>query len=318
MQITTVLRDLNDQQLSRAIRRLAVLLAILAVAFVAFYAFDRWRAPATPIIDQKVASLEQAVRDTPNDLVVRGQLADTYVQLGRYEEAITQYDQILATGQEQEPALFGRAAAYLGLDRLDESIADYLAVVEIARDGEMANVDPTLESAYYNLGLIALRQDRPTDAVTYLESALQINRADADALFLAGQAYTLTGALDRAELALRRAVQFVPIGWAEPYAAMVTLFTDAGRPAMAEWASAMADLAGGHPELAEPRLMAIKDADAALDVAIGLGLLYETTGDTTAAATWYAAALDLDPANAAAALGLGRVGGRPVASGAAQ
>ena len=49
---------------------------------------------------------------------------------------------------------------------------------------------------------------------------------------------------------------------------------------MAEWAGAMADLAAGKPELAEPRLLAIVDGDAAVDAAIGLGLLYETRGDT--------------------------------------
>lgn len=316
MQLNSVLRDLNDQQLNRAIRRLAILLAITAIAFIAFYAFDRWRAPSTPIIDQKVAALEQGVRDKPNDLATRGQLADTYVQQGRYAEAIVQYDLIIATGQERELAHFGRAAAYLGLDRLDEAAADYLVVVEIAKTGEMANVDPTLESAYYNLGLIALRQDRAAEAVTYLESALRIKRSDADALYLIGQAYTKTGALDRAELALRRAVAFVPIGWPEPYAALATMFTTGNRPAMAEWASAMADVAAGQPALAEPRLLAITGGDAALDAAIGLGLLYETTGDTAAAATWYAKALAIDPDNDAATLGIGRVGGLPAASGA--
>ena len=318
MQLTSVLRDLNDQQLNRAIRRLAILLTITAIAFVAFYAFDRWRAPSTPIIDQKVAALEQSVRENPNDIATRGQLADTYVQKGRFEDAIVQYDLIIASGQERELAHFGRAAAYMGVGRLDEAAADYLVVVEIAKGGEMANVDPTLESAYYNLGLIALQQSRATDAVTYLESALRIKRSDADALYLIGQAYTQTGALDRAELALRRAVAFVPIGWPEPYTALATMFTTANRPAMAEWASAMADVAAGKPALAEPRLLAIAEGDAALDAAIGLGLLYETTGDAAAAATWYAKALAIDPTTDAAKLGIGRVGGLPAATGATQ
>jgi tetratricopeptide (TPR) repeat protein len=318
MQLTSALRGLTDQQLSRAIRRVAIILAVAAIAFIAFYAIDRWRAPATPIPAQQVTSLEQAVRDNPNDLVTRGKLADTYVQQGRFADALVQYDQIIATGQEIEAAKFGRAAAYMGLDRLDDALADYQAVVDIAKGGEMANVDPTLESAYYNLGLIALRQDRAADAVTYLESALRINRSDADALYQIGQAYTQTGKLDRAELALRRAVQFVPIGWAEPYTALATMFTQANKPAMAEWAGAMADVAAGKPELAEPRLLAIADSDAKLDVAIGLGLLYETAGNTASAAQWYAKALAIEPTNDAAMLGIGRVGGLPAATGAAQ
>jgi tetratricopeptide (TPR) repeat protein len=179
----------------------------------------------------------------------------------------------------------------------------------------MANVDPTLESAYYNLGLIALQQSRPADAVTFLESALRIKGSDADALYLIGRAYAATGATQRAEIALRRAVSFVPIGWPEPYTALAEAFTAAGRSAEAEWAAAMADVAAGKPEVAEPRLLAIADSAAAIDVAIGLGLLYETKGDTAKAATWYAAALQDDPDNDAARLGLGRVGGAPAATG---
>lgn len=316
MQINSVLRDLDDQKLNRYIRALALILVAGTIAFVAFYVIDRWRMPSTPIIDQQVAALEQSVRANPNDIAARGQLADTYVKKGRFEDAISQYDQILATGTAVELARFGRAAAYMGLGRLDDAAADYLAVVEIAKGGEMANVDPTLESAYYNLGLISLQQGKAADAVTYLESALRIKRSDADALYLIGQAYTQTGAMDRAELALRRAVSFVPIGWSEPYVALAEAFTAAGRPVMAEWASAMVDVAGGKPDLAEPRLLAIAESEAALDVAIGLGLLYETKGELTKAATWYAAALEMDPDNDAAILGIGRAGGLPAASGA--
>ena len=47
---------------------------------------------------------------------------------------------------------------------------------------------------------------------------------------------------------------------------------------MAEWAGAMADLTAGKPELAEPRLLAIVDGDAALDATVGLGLLVRDEG----------------------------------------
>jgi tetratricopeptide (TPR) repeat protein len=162
-----------------------------------------------------------------------------------------------------------------------------------------------------------MTQGRPAEAVPFLESALRINRSDADALFLIGQAYAQTGATDRAEIALRRAVAFVPIGWSEPYAALADAFTKAGRAAMAEWAGAMAQVADGQPDLAEPRLLAIVDSDAALDVAIGLGLLYESRGDLTSATEWYGAALEMDPANDAAMLGYGRVSPIPAADPAA-
>lgn len=303
----TSLANMDDRQLSRWIKRLALILVAGTVLFVGFYFLDRWRPATEPIVDRRLSAAEQAVRDNPEDIVARGTLADLYVAKGRFQEAIDQYDQILATDKATEQATFGRAGAYRGLGQLDLAAKDYQAVVEIAEGGEMAGLDPMLEAAYYGLGSIAMEQGRPADAVVFLEKALTINRSDADALYLIGTAYAATGQTDKAEAALRGAVVFVPIGWGEPYVALADAFMKTGRTAMAEWAGAMADLAAGKPELAEPRLLAIVDGDAALDAAIGLGLLYETTGDNAAAAEWYGKALARDPGNAAARLGMGRV-----------
>jgi tetratricopeptide (TPR) repeat protein len=299
---------MDDRQLNRLIKRVALILVVGTVLFTGFYVLDRWRPATTPIVDRQLSALEQQVRDNPNDIASRGQLADTYVAKGRYEDAIVQYNLILETGQSTELAKYGRAGAYLALGRLDEAAADYQAVVEIAKGGEMANVDPMLQSSYYSLGSIAMQQGRPADAILFLEKALAIKRSDADSLYLIGTAYVATGETDKAEIALRSAIDFVPVGWSEPYVALAEAFTKAGKTAEAEWAGAMADLAAGKPELAEPRLLAIVDSDAALDVAIGLGLLNEMKGDTAAAAEWYGKALALSPDNTAARLGMSRVG----------
>jgi tetratricopeptide (TPR) repeat protein len=299
---------MDDRQLNRLIKRVALILVVGTVLFTGFYVLDRWRPATTPIVDRQLSALEQQVRDNPNDVAVRGTLADTYVAKGRFEDAIVQYNLILETGQSTELAKYGRAAAYMGLGRLDEAAADYQAVVEIAKGGEMANVDPMLQASYYSLGSIAMQQGRPADAILFLEKALAIKRSDADSLYMIGTAYVATGETDKAEIALRSAIDFVPVGWSEPYVALAEAFTKAGKTAEAEWAGAMADLAAGKPELAEPRLLAIVDSDAALDVAIGLGLLNEMKGDTAAAAEWYGKALALSPDNTAARLGMSRVG----------
>lgn len=308
MQLTTVLRDLDEQRLNRAIKRVALLLVAATIAFVAFYTIDRWLVARPPIIDQQVATLEQAVRDNPNDLAVRGQLADTYVEKGRFEDAVAQYDAILATGRGLELAHFGRAAAYMGLGRLDDAAADYAVVVDIAKTGEMANVDTTLEAAYYGLGSIAMKQSKPADAVSYLEKALAITRSDADALYLIGTAFIATGQIDKAVTVLRASVVFVPFGWSEPYVALGNAYTASGKAALAAWAQAMADLNSGKADSARTELMALVDGEAGLDAAVGLGLLYEVAGDTASASSWYSKALAIEPDNNAARLGLTRVG----------
>jgi tetratricopeptide (TPR) repeat protein len=303
----TSLASMDDRQLNKWIKRVALILAAGTVLFVGFYVLDRWRPAATPIVDRRLSALEQQVRDKPDDITARGQLADTYVAKARYDDAILQYNAILETGKAVEQATYGRAGAYMGLEQYDLAAKDYQAVVEIAKDGEMANVDPMLQASYYSLGSIAMKQGSPAEAIPFLESALKIKRSDADALYLIGTAFVATGETDKAVTALRGSVAFVPIGWSEPYTALAEAFTKAGKPAMAEWAGAMADVADGKPDLAEPRLLAITDAEAAVDAAIGLGLLYETKGDTAAAAEWYGKALARSPDNTAARLGMSRV-----------
>jgi tetratricopeptide (TPR) repeat protein len=256
----TSLTKMDDRQLNRLIKRVLLLLVLGTIAFVSFYALDRWRPATTPIIDQRLAALEQAVRDRPDDIASRGLLADTYVAKGRYEDAIVQYNLILETGKADELAQSHRAGAYMGLGQLDAAAKDYQAVVDIASGGEMANVDPMLQAAYYSLGSIAMQQGRPGEAITQLEKALAIKRSDADALYLIGTAFVVTGETGKAETALRAAVAFVPIGWSEPYVALADGFTKAGKTAEAEWAGAMANLVAGKPELAEPRLLRLSTA----------------------------------------------------------
>jgi tetratricopeptide (TPR) repeat protein len=312
-------RFADDRQLTAWIRRLALLLIVGIFAFTAVYLYDRWRPSPPPIVDQRLAALEDAVRANPADVAARGQLADTYVETGRFSDAIAQYDAILATGKVEELARFGRGRAYFALGQLDAAAADYQAVVEIARGGEMAAVDPRLEAAYYQLGSIAMQQGKPQDAIGFLEKALAIMRSDADALYLIGTAFVATGQVDKAVTVLRASVVFVPIGWSEPYAALADAYTKAGAAPLASWAAAMADLAAGKIAEAEVALKSLTGGDAALDASVGLGLLYESRGDTASAATWYRKAVEIDSFNNAALMGLGRVASRsspaPAASG---
>lgn len=307
MMKVTSLTQMPERQLNRWILRIAAILVIGLIAFVAFYVFDRYRDPGLPMVDRQVAALEEAVRSNPEDVVARGTLADTYYAAGRYEEALAQYDAILESGKEQELAHFGRAKANQALGALDAAIVDFEAVVEIAKGGEMAHVDPMLNAAYYGLGAIALEQGRPEDAVEHLTAAVTIKRGDADALNLLGAALVQTGEPEKAIDALKRAIAFVPIGWTEPYQMLAQAYLATGEADRAEWALAMADLSSGLPAEAEARLLAITDGDTALDAAIGLALVKETTGDGTAAADWYRKALAIDPDSAAARLGLSRV-----------
>ncbi|MCI0584014.1 MAG: tetratricopeptide repeat protein [Chloroflexi bacterium] len=301
------LTRISEGELDRLIKRIAAILVIGLIAFVAFYAFDRFRMPAPSMTDRTVAALEEAVRADPADIVARGQLADAYIVAERYQDAIGQYDAILATGKADELAHFGRAHANQALGNLDAAKADFQAVVDIAKGGEMAHVDPTLNAAYYGLGSIALEQAKPAEAITYLEAAIAIKRSDADALNLLGAAYVRNGEPAKAIEPLRSAIAFVPVGWSEPYMTLAQAYTDTDDPDRAEWAAAMADLSEQRYASATSRLEGILEGPAALEATIGLGLVSEVQGDATAATEWYQKALVIEPGNAEARLGLSRV-----------
>src|SRR3990172_10880204 len=220
------LTRISEGELDRLIKRIAAILVVGTLVFVGFYVLDRFRMPAPSMVDQTITSLEGAVREDASDVASRGQLADAYVVAKRYEEAVAQYDAILATGEADELAHFGRARASQALGNLDAAKADYQAVVDIAKEGEMAHVDPTLNAAFYGLGQIALEQDKPADAAQYLAAAVAIKRSDADALNLLGTAYVRNGEPAKAIEPLRSAIAFVPIGWSEPYTTLAPAYAD--------------------------------------------------------------------------------------------
>ena len=309
MSRVTSLTSMPEAQLNRWIKRIGLLLIIGVVAFVAFYAVDRFRAPTAPKIDREMAAMEEAVRTDPTDIASRGRLADLYLAANRYDEAIAQYTEIIKTGKQDEAGYTSRGRAQELKGDLDAAAADYKKVIEIGTPGEMANVDPMMEIAYYGLGAIALKQDRADEAVTQLLKALAIKRTDADAMNLLGAAYVKAGTPDKAVEPLRKAIEFVPIGWAEPYQTLADAYTASGDTDLAAWAGAMAAANIGDIAGAITRLTAISNGPAGLDARIGLGLLAEMSSDAATAEQWYRKALELDAKSTSATLGLSRVTG---------
>lgn len=307
MSRVTSLTNMPEQQLNRWIKRIALLFVVVLIAFVALYAFDRWRPPAAPIMDRETAALEEAVRTDPADVASRGRLAEIYLAAKRFDDAIAQYSEILRTGKADEAAYAGRGLAYQLKGELDAAAADFSKVIEIGQGGEMANLDPMLQTAHYGLGAIALAEDRPEDAIDSLLAAFAINRTDADTMNLLGAAYVRAGQPQEAIEPLRAAILFVPSGWAEPYRMLAEAYAAIGDAEQAEWASAMAQGQDGDVPGAVARLEAIADGKAAIDTRVGLGLLAEVSGDNTTARDWYGKALELDAENRAAKFGLGRV-----------
>lgn len=300
------------KRVDRVVLGLALVLVIGAPAFIAFYWIDRHPAAGPTMTDRTIASAEAAVVAQPNDLSARNRLAAAYVNAHRYDDAIAQFGEVLLAAPDNRAALLGRGLAYLRSDRPDPARADFQAMIDKAKDTEMAHVDPLLEQAYYEIGVIDLQQGRPAEAVTSLESALRIDSGDADALYTYGSALIAVGNAAKGVEALRRAVAFVPTGWCDPYARMLDGYRALDQADGVAYAGGMVAFCEQRPAEAVRLLKGISTGAFAQDAWLGLALVAASQGDQATATDYYQKVLAVDPANASALIGLGQLGGTDV------
>jgi tetratricopeptide (TPR) repeat protein len=308
------LGTLTDRQLNRLLVGVGVAFVLLVVGFAGFYLLDRGVTNGPDLAERRIPQLEEAVRSQPNAIDLRLQLAGAYGAAHRYDDAIGQLTAVLAASPDDKTALVTRGDFLLVQGKLDPAAADYRHVIAIAKDGEFANVDTQLHQAYFSLGSILLKQDKASDAVPILQSALRINQTDADTLNLLGLAFIESGDPRSAVQPLRNAVLFVPVDWAEPYTNLARAYRALGQADSASWADAMATFAAGDAATAKATLAALVNGAAATDAYVGLGLVNERLGDRDAAIQAYGQALHLDPVNFAAQTGLSRLTGAPIGS----
>ena len=317
----TSLTKMPEAQLNRWIKRIALLFFVGLVAFVAFYAIDRFRVSPAP--DRRPGARRARGggpgRSRPTSSS-RGQLADLYFAKGRFDDAIAQYTALIDAeqgGRAREPRPRPRPTRSSG--SYDEAIPDYEKVVEIAadrRDGRAST--RCLAAGYYGLGTIAhgpgpaAGRDRPAHARRSRSSGPTPTSCTPSAPPTSPTDQPEQG--DRARSTL--AIALVPVGWAEPYAALETAYTQARRdrprrvgrrdgrrsppatppaPRSASWRSRTASRPSRPPSAS--------------------GSSRRPTGDTAAAADWYRKALAHRPRRTSPPqLGLGRVtAGQPPA-----
>jgi tetratricopeptide (TPR) repeat protein len=314
MHLSRTLKGLSNREMNRLIVGSILVLAIGIPLIGVLYFFDQYRSPGPSLVDRDIQVAEDAVTKNPNLLTARLALAQSYAKAGRFADAVAQYDQILSVSPDAAAALLGRGSAAIALARLDAAAADFQKVVDAAKGGEMANVDPQLESAYYSLGLILLKKGQPKEAVIQLASAIQIKQTDADALNLLGTALLQAGEPQRAVTATRQAIALVPMGWCDPYAQLATAYTSLNDTAGAQYAAGMVAFCQSRSDEAKAQLGPLTSGTYAVDALVGLGLVAETQNDTAAAVDAYTKVLAKDPKNFAAITGLGRVGGIPSGS----
>jgi len=301
------LPDLEGPILNHVIFWAGALLVVSIVAFAAYYYFDqRGSAPSNQeVLQIQLSQYEQVVRDDPNNITNRLALADVYLALDRYDDAISQYEAALVINDQSTLASVGLGRAKLGAGDLAGASEGFQKVIDQSQEADVSG--ELVQSAYYYLGSIALEQQKPDEAIEHLKLATSIERTDSDAWYLLGTAYRQSGKLDEAVDALAQAVLFVP-DFTEAYEQLALVYDEKGASGEALYARGMVAYSTGKLDEAAEQLQAATSASPTLAEAFaGLGLVREVQGQGDAAIVAYQQALHLKPDNFNARSGLARL-----------
>jgi tetratricopeptide (TPR) repeat protein len=309
------LDTMSDRTLRRLTRWGVVALVVLLAAFTALYVIGQRSGGGPTLVERNVTTMEDAVKQAPQNVQLRLKLAEAYTKAGRTDDALAQYDEVLRAVPKNSTASLGKATLLFQKGDLDSAKALFTTMAAAAKSGEFARVDPEAQTAHYYLGSIAIKQGQYDAAITELTRAKAMDGSDADVLYLLGVAQSKKGDDADAVGNLSRAVAFVPTGWCEPWAALQTSYGNLKQGEMAQYAGAMNSFCGKDSGAAVKQLEPLTSGRAALPALLGLGLITEQQGDKASAGAWYLKAYAIAPTDTTVLSSLDRLGVKPPAAG---
>jgi tetratricopeptide (TPR) repeat protein len=295
--------------------RLGVLTLVIGVAgFGTIYYQDQHVSAGPSMIDRQTTTAETAVKNAPNNINARLTLAAAYQLDKRSSDALNQYNIILTAAKGNRFALLGQGSVLVAQGNLTAAAASYKQITAGNAKGEFAGADPQLQEAYYNLGSIAVKQRRTTDALFELQAALGIDPQDSDSLYLMGLAQLQAGKPQLAIDAFTKAVEFVPTGWCEPYTQLALAYGKLHKAPQATLNSGLADFCHSKTTDAKRQLMTLIKGPQAVNAMLGLALIAETDSNHAEAITWYKKVLTIDHTNVVAIAAIKQLASGPTPS----
>jgi len=289
--------------------RLGVMVLVVGVgAFGVIYYQDQHVDAGPSMVGRQIAGAEAAVKQAPNNIQTRLQLAAAYLQDKRPDDALNQYDEVLKADKGNRTALMGQGHILIDKNDLTAAAVSYHQITDSAAKGEFAGADTVAEEAHYFLGSIAVKQGNSKVAITELERALSIDKTDSDSLYLLGVAQLKAGAPKLAVAPLKKALLFVPTGWCEPYSQLAVAYGKLKLAPEKTYATGMADFCLKKPADAKLQLKTLVTGPLKVDALLGLALMAETESKNAEAVTWYTKVLAVDRKNSTAISSLSRLG----------
>ncbi len=150
--------------------------------------------------------MQQALQNEPDAPDIQFYVAESQRHLGEYNQAIENYDAVIATDDEFAPAYLGRALAQLALSP-DAPIEDDLE--------QVIETVPNYEPAYLELAALQIQRGEPEGALETLEQAQDLLANSPRFYAVQARAYLALGedalALENAKEANRRDITALPV-----------------------------------------------------------------------------------------------------------
>jgi tetratricopeptide (TPR) repeat protein len=133
-------------------------------------------------IDDAISQFSESTRLVPGKAAAHFNLGTALITAGRMNEAMVRFRKALELDPDYTPALNNLGSLLAASGQLEEAAACYRRVLEIA---------PRSAQALNNLGSVLMRLDRAEEALTYLRRALEINSNYPDAEYNVAHALVL-------------------------------------------------------------------------------------------------------------------------------
>jgi Tfp pilus assembly protein PilF/mono/diheme cytochrome c family protein len=133
-------------------------------------------------IDDAISQFSESTRLVPGKAAAHFNLGTALIAAGRMNEAMVRFRKALELDPDYTPALNNLGSLLAASGQLEEAAACYRRVLEIA---------PRSAQALNNLGSVLMRLDRAEEALTYLRRALEINPNYPDAEYNVAHALVL-------------------------------------------------------------------------------------------------------------------------------
>ncbi len=207
------------------------ILLVAVIGLTGWFGYTVWRdwqaEELTSAPGRLVSGLEDQVRKSPNDAILRVRLGEALGAAKRYPDAIEQLKQALKIDPKHIGAYLDLGMIAMLTDQHGQAENYFKKVIELTDTAQFSQVDERRENALYNLGLLKLDQKEYEDAAGYFKSALRIRKDASDTYLSLARALKGTGDVDGAIEQLEIAITFDP-GFAEALYEMGRIYQEKG------------------------------------------------------------------------------------------